>query len=125
LENRVFIGRSIQNIAAQYNSADLFVLPGLYESFSFELLEASSYHVPQIAYDVGYGSKEIIIDGKTGFLAKKGDVDDLADKIYTILRDDELRLQMSSNCIMTEERYFESVIFQKWENIFGKLGFCS
>jgi poly(glycerol-phosphate) alpha-glucosyltransferase len=121
LENRVFIGGHIQSIEAQYNSADLFVLSGLLEGFPLALLEAASYRVPQVAYDIRYGPKDIIIDGKTGFLAADGDIDDLANKMYAILSDDGLRAQMSDNCTAIRERYSENKVLQKWSRLLNDL----
>lgn len=46
-----------------------------------------------VATDVGF-MKEIVISGKTGFLANSGDPWDLAEKVILLLRDPKLRMEM-------------------------------
>jgi len=63
------------------------------ETLSVAALEAMSAGVPMVATDVGF-MKEIVISGKTGFLANSGDPWDLAEKVILLLRDPKLRMEM-------------------------------
>ena len=63
------------------------------------LLEAQLMEKPVIATDVG-GIPELILDGKTGFLIKKNDPEDLAEKISLLLK------EFSSNKMGLEGRKF-------------------
>jgi len=51
-----------------YSSADLLLLPSRFDTFSCVVLEAMSCGLPVIAYN-NKGPKDIITDGKNGFLA--------------------------------------------------------
>ena len=64
--------------------SDCIVLPSYREGMSNVLLEACSMQKPIIASDIT-GCKEIIIDGKTGFLCKVKDADDLFEKMKKII----------------------------------------
>ncbi len=66
---------------------DIFVLASLYEGFPVVVLEAMASGLPIVASRVG-GLKEAVLDGKTGFLVEPGSPDLLADKIETLLKDD-------------------------------------
>jgi len=57
------------------------------EAFGRISVEAQSMELPIIASNIG-GSKETIIDNKTGLLFKSGDANDLAEKIITIMQKD-------------------------------------
>ena len=57
------------------------------EAFGRVSVEAQSMEVPIIASNIG-GSKETIIDNKTGLLFKSGDANDLTEKIITIMQKD-------------------------------------
>ena len=57
------------------------------EAFGRISVEAQSMELPIIASNIG-GSKETIIDNKTGFLFKSGDANDLAEKIITVMQKD-------------------------------------
>ena len=57
------------------------------EAFGRVSVEAQSMEIPIIASNIG-GSKETIVDNKTGLLFKSGDAKDLAEKITTIMQKD-------------------------------------
>ena len=53
-------------------AADAFVLASRWEGLPMTLLEAGACALPAVATDVS-GSREVVIDGSTGFLARAGD----------------------------------------------------
>jgi glycosyltransferase involved in cell wall biosynthesis len=67
-----------------YNCADVCVVPSRVESFSLTALEAQSCGTPVVSFNV-CGLKDIIINNKTGFLAKPFSYKDLEKKILLIL----------------------------------------
>lgn len=69
------------------NSADVMVLTSLSEGLPSILLESMGCGRPMVATDVG-GIKEILQDGKTGFLVLAKDVDKIAGCLRKILIDD-------------------------------------
>ena len=86
--NCQFIGeKSSKEIVDLLNASDLFVNPSLSEGLPTSVLEAGACGVPIIATDVG-GTREIIDDGKDGFLVKSQDSESLREKIL-ILKDDK------------------------------------
>lgn len=73
-----------------YQKASVLVLPSYMEGFPCTCVEALSCGVPVVATDVG-DTREIVMDGETGFLAKPGDSELIASRIIEILKDDGLR----------------------------------
>ena len=63
-----------------YRSADVFVLPSLYEGMPLTALEAMASGLPIVAYRVG-GLPDIVFDGYNGYLVKPGNVKGLIEKI--------------------------------------------
>ena len=57
------------------------------EAFGRVSVEAQSMQIPIVASDIG-GSKETILDGKTGFLFKNKDPNSLADVIAMVMHKD-------------------------------------
>lgn len=91
----IFLGQKNGAEIINYLSiADIFVNPSYAEGLPTSVLEAGSVGVPIIATDVG-GTREIIDDGKNGFLIKPKDVDALKAKITKLLEDNSIRKKFS------------------------------
>ena len=68
---------------------DVFVLASLYEGLPVSILEAMAAGIPVVATNIG-GIKEVVLNGKTGFLVKPGNSSALADKIKEVLENEEM-----------------------------------
>lgn len=86
IKNQVeFLGRiPREETAPYYQESSLFVLPSLNEGMSNALLEALGTGLPILATDTG-GSKELVHEGKNGFIIKMKDGADIAEKIKKFL----------------------------------------
>lgn len=82
-----------KDIEKFYSMADLFMLASEREGCPLSILEAMSSKVPVVATNVG-GIPEIIENGKEGFLARLGDVKEIADMSIKILSDEQLWTEM-------------------------------
>jgi glycosyltransferase involved in cell wall biosynthesis len=68
-----------------YSASNIFVIPSRMEAFGQTAAEAHSCGVPVVAFDTS-GLKDIVVHGKTGYLAKKFDSYDFAKGIDSILK---------------------------------------
>lgn len=95
IENRVEFTGLVphEKLPPYFEQADVFVLPSLNEGMSNSMLEALASGLPLIATDTG-GTRELIEEGKNGFVVKMKDAGDLADKIKLLMNDPDLRKQM-------------------------------
>jgi len=72
------------------NLADAVVMPSEREGCSRVYLEAQACGKTLIASDIA-GAREVVVHGETGLLARKGDVEDLAEKMLSAASDLALR----------------------------------
>lgn len=76
-----------------YKSADIFVLPSLWDSAPVVLPQAMICGRPIVASNVG-GIPDMVENGETGVLFEPGNVEQLAEKLTILLQDRELREEM-------------------------------
>src|SRR5690625_1392734 len=79
-----FIGFQ-QNPYAIFNRANLFVLTSLTEGFGHVLVEAMATRTPVVSTNCKPGAIEVLDNGKYGLISKVGDVEDIANKMLTVL----------------------------------------
>ncbi|WP_163328227.1 glycosyltransferase family 4 protein [Desulfurobacterium thermolithotrophum] len=85
--------KDIQNYIKAF---DIFVLPSDFEGLGSSILIAMFLKVPVVSTDAG-GTKEVVIDGKTGILVPKKNPQALAEGILRLLKDEKLKEQVTSN----------------------------
>ena len=85
---------AVRDIPGLLRSVDIAVLPSLQnEGFPNAVMEAMGASVPVVATDTG-GTRELVVDGHTGFVVRQGDVDAMTDRIATLCANRELRCKM-------------------------------
>jgi glycosyltransferase involved in cell wall biosynthesis len=82
----------------EFEIADIFVFPTSYPNEAFPLvnLEAMQFGIPVISTDEG-GIAEGVINNETGYIVDPADVTQIAEKITSLIDNEELRRQMGNN----------------------------
>ncbi len=76
-----------------YNRFDIFACNSLSESFGVAAVEAMACGIPVQVSDAE-GFVEVLDESDAGFIAKKGNIDEIADNTLKLLKDKELRVRM-------------------------------
>ena len=104
LENHVtFIGRiQYSDLPRHISLGDIFAMPSRSRLFGLEVeglgivyLEASACGLPVVGGNSG-GAPDAVKEGITGFVVDGNKLPEIADRIITLLKDDELRNQMGN-----------------------------
>ena len=110
-EENPFIGMALENsssrirffdpvspleVPAWMAAAHMLILPSLSEGRPVVVLEAMAMGVPVVATDIP-GTRELVRNGKTGFLFVPGDSKQLAGCIKKLVNDEALRVQMGQS----------------------------
>lgn len=86
LGGRVFLMGVDENVIDKVANAKIFVLSSDFEGLSNSLAEALSVGTACIATDSPtYGNRNLIVDGKSGFIVPVGEIDMLAEKILELV----------------------------------------
>lgn len=118
MSERVKLGGLIEDVPDTIIGSKLFVLSSDFEGSPNALLESIALGIPSISTDCPCGGpKEIIEDGKNGFLVPVGNIDSLAEKMLYVLSlsDSELKC-ISENAKKSADRYRPEKIFKQWKD---------
>lgn len=93
-----------------FPNANVFVIvPPKVEGFGFAVLEAMSFGIPCIISNV-CALPELVEDGKTGFVIKPGSLDELIERLETLIRNENLRIKMGE---ISRRRFLEKFEIRK------------
>ncbi|MDY5949767.1 MAG: glycosyltransferase [Helicobacter sp.] len=114
-----------------YLNADIFVMSSHTESMPMVLIEAASYGLPIVAYDIGtirdcFAPNPEIKNGiayhKNGILVPDGDENLLCEAMRELLSNEAMRLEMGrQSLILAKERFSKEVIMQEWQDLLTAL----
>lgn len=109
------------DIEKVYLGASVVAMSSHYEGLPMVLLEAQSFGLPIVAFACQCGPRDIVTDGETGFLVPEGDVEGLADRLITVIKDDDLRFSMGKKAKEASRSFEEETVMKKWLETFQTL----
>lgn len=121
LQGQIHIFPPEKNIAKRYAESSIFVMTSRFEGFPMVLLEAMSFGLPSVSYLFKCGPRDAIEDGVNGFLVKEGDKQLFAEKVITLMKDEDLRKRMGNKAAEATQKYTYDNIMQKWIELFQKV----
>ena len=119
--NRCMLNGPVNDVMKEYLNSSVFVLSSRFEGFGLVIIEAMSCGVPVVAFNCPMGPDEIISDGEDGFLVPVGDVCTLAEKLQTLMQDQELRMRFSETAYRNSDRYRMDKVSNQWIQLFTQL----
>ncbi len=106
-------------VQKQLLSSSLYVMTSKTEAFGIVLLEAMSTGLPTIAFSRASGARNIIKNGKTGFLIDNSDETEMANKIIELLQNKKTLRQMQEKIAQEIDQYSTQKVAQRWVKLVG------
>lgn len=125
LQDNVFLMGFSNDMATALRRSSIFAFSSLVEGFALVIVEAMECGLPVVSYQCPCGPKDIITDGKDGFLVQVNDEQMLAEKICSLIEDEDLRRQMASEAKLRAQHYHVENIAQQWMALFNEVITCS
>ncbi|ELS3707448.1 glycosyltransferase family 4 protein [Campylobacter upsaliensis] len=121
LSTSIIIKPFTKEVEKEYLSASIYAMTSHKEGLPMVLLESCSYGLPSVAFDIA-GLSDIIENEKSGFLIKDNDLENYADKLQVLMRDEKLRKTMGENAKeLVKKRFSKEIVLKKWQDLFASL----
>ena len=109
------------DISARYAESAVYLMTSRFEGFGLVLLEAMKHGLPCVAFDCRYGPAEIIADGLSGYVVEDNDIKGFADKVCSVIENQQMWKSMSAEGIKRAEAYNLDAIMNQWTALFTTL----
>ena len=104
----------IQDPKTFYERASIICMTSAFESFGMVLTEGMQHGCVPVAYDSYTAVRHIIHDGKDGMLVRPFDIDEYANKLALLMKNNTMREGLSSEAIKSVKQYDAEMIVPKW-----------
>ena len=104
-----------------YRDASIFCMTSNFEGFPMVLPEAMAFATIPFSFDSFSAVHDIIEDGRTGVFVKPFSIKEYANKLASLMSDEERRIQYSNNCLTDVTRFRIETIVELWEDLFKEL----
>lgn len=118
VSNSLILNDPTSDIIDKYLESSIYIMSSRFEGFPMVLLEAMSCGLPCVSFDCPNGAKDLIVDGKNGFLVDYLNIERLADRICDLIENDFERKRMGRTAKEEVKKYLPNNIMKLWENLF-------
>lgn len=114
---------SVNNLRSTMTDYSIYAMTSETECFPMVLLESLSVGLPVISYDCPNGPRNILTDGEDSFLVPDKNIPIFADKLKTLMQNENLRQEMGAKGIENIKRFNLEKVMQNWRILFDELVF--
>ena len=116
LENEIEFKGQVKDVDYYFSRASIYVLPSVLEGFPNALCEAMAFGLPCIC-SASIPYSDIGKDGIDFLVSNLKDLEDLSNKIQSLIHNESLRVFLGNNAKKVNERLSLEIIGQKFEAI--------
>lgn len=119
LNRNVEVVEPIRNVEKYFKSVSLFAFTSRFEGFGMVLLEAMSFGIPCVSFNCPSGPRDIISDGKDGYLVEPNNEVEFTGKLKRLMLDINLRKEMGEAAFVKANGWDNNLILSEWDQIFS------
>lgn len=112
------IHHDTQDMVSAYLESSILAMTSRFEAQPMVLIEAMTCGLPCIAFDCPYGPRDIIEDGKTGFLIPYDNNEMFIEKLTYLMEHPEVRERMGEAARESVKRFSVETIMEKWRKLY-------
>lgn len=121
LKNNVTLAGAVTDIPSRLRESSIYAVTSMFEGFHLGLIEAMEAGVPPVSFACKCGPRDIITDGRDGFLVTPGDIDTFAGRICDLIEDKDLRRSMGAAAKLRASDFSIETITGRWMRLFEEI----
>lgn len=102
------------DVKSKFAESSIYALSSRFEGFGLVLTEASTMSVPMVSFNCPVGPDEIIRDGENGLLVEPENVEQFAEKLLLLIRDEKMRKTMGERAFEMAKQFSIDRIIPQW-----------
>lgn len=117
IQNSVYFEGEVSDVTTYYRDANFLCLPSRNEGFGMVIIEANSFGLPVLAFDIETGPRELIVEG-TGHRVKPYDIEEFSKNILKMMNmtNSEYK-QYSIECKKNMLNFSKETILSHWKDV--------
>lgn len=121
LDNHVKLLGLVKDVHTLYNTAKVFAFSSTYEGFPNVLIEAMHFGLACVSTDCPTGPSELINSGENGYLVPVNDIDEMRDKLTSLMNNQTIIKQFGKKSMITVQKYEEENVISQWKSVINPL----
>lgn len=114
---RVIFVENTKNIKEYYEKASIYLMTSRFEGLPMTLIEAQSFGLPIISYDIKTGPGDVISDNQDGYLIENDNQEQFVKKFLEITNARDKIEKFSKEAYLSSIRFKLDEIVKKWKEI--------
>lgn len=114
---KVIFVENTKNIKEYYEKASLYLMTSRFEGLPMTLIEAQSFGLPIISYNIKTGPKDIVNNNEDGYLIENDNKELFTEKFLEISADRKKIQEFSERAYRNSKRFKLDNIIEKWKKI--------
>lgn len=114
---RVIFVENTKNIKEYYEKASIYLMTSRFEGLPMTLIEAQSFGLPIISYDIKTGPKDIVNNGEDGYLIVDDNRDEFINRFLELSQNRKKIQEFSQRAFENSKRFKLDNIIKKWKEI--------
>lgn len=122
VRDRVELPGYVNDVSDRLKSASFSMLTSTSEGLPLSMMESMGAGCIPIVYDITYGPRDLIEQGRNGFITPRNDIDALADQIQEFLELSADTVSAMRNSAMdTVKQYLSETGYRRWQTVIEEL----
>lgn len=121
LDDKIRLRGNTNRVIEEMVGSSMLVMTSKFEGFGVVLIEAMSVGLPVVSYACPCGPKDVITNGKDGFLVPPEDEMVLAERLCSLIENDSMRREMGQEALENVKRFSIETVVAQWMDLFRKL----